>query len=108
MCDHHPNLALADRCIDHVTWFGIGELYRYKIRRPDIQRSYIIPVLSKALQIIALSQGGERPLKIDEIVQRTGVATTAVYRILRTLSAYGYLPHGRTAFTASGLLNQQP
>lgn len=63
-------------------------------RRPHVNRSYIIPVLSKALLIIDVLQKTERPLTVDELTTMTGTAKSTVYRILRTLSAHGYLPDG--------------
>jgi len=59
-----------------------------------VHRSYLIPVLTKAITIIRLLESSDRPLKINEIAAATGIAKTTVYRILRTLSAYGYLPQG--------------
>lgn len=63
-------------------------------RNPHVQRSYIIPVLCKALTIIELLKDSDRPLNIQHLSKTTGIAKTTVYRILRTLSAYGYLPDG--------------
>lgn len=63
-------------------------------RNPHVHQSYIIPVLSKALVLIEVMKKSERPLNVDELARRTGIAKSTVYRILRTLSAYGYLPDG--------------
>jgi Fic family protein len=63
-------------------------------RSPHVHQSYIIPVLSKALVIIEVLKNSERPLNVDELTTITGIAKSTVYRILRTLSAYGYLPSG--------------
>jgi hypothetical protein len=63
-------------------------------RNPGLHRSYIIPVLSKALVVMEILRSTERPLNVRELVDRTGISKTTVYRILRTLSAYGYLPNG--------------
>ena len=68
--------------------------YAARIRRPDLHRNYVIPVLSKALKIVQLLETSERPLSTAEIARRTGVPKTTAYRILRTLSAHGYLPQG--------------
>lgn len=65
-----------------------------RIRHPGLQRSYIVPMVSKALHIIALLQSCDEPLELNEICARTGYARTSVYRILRTLSAHGLLPDG--------------
>lgn len=63
-------------------------------RNPHVDRSYIIPVLSKALMVMEVLRGTKRPVNIGELVEKTGISRTTVYRILRTLSAYGYLPDG--------------
>ncbi len=65
-----------------------------RMKRPELHQSYIIPVLSKAIKIIRLLENSDAPLKIDEIARRTGVSHSTTYRILRTLSAYGYMPKG--------------
>ncbi len=61
---------------------------------PHVDRSYIIPVLSKALLIMDLLRSSDRPLNVAEIAGDTGISKSTIYRILRTLSAYGYLPNG--------------
>ena len=61
---------------------------------PHVDRSYIIPVLSKALLIMDLLRNSEHALNVAEISASTGISKSTVYRILRTLSAYGYLPDG--------------
>jgi len=65
-----------------------------QIRRPEVNRSYIVPVLGKAIRILQLLEKSEKTLNVDEIVRETDIAKSTVYRILRTFSAYGYLPDG--------------
>jgi AraC-like DNA-binding protein len=65
-----------------------------RIRRPEVHQTYMVPVLSKAIKIIRLLENSDKPLKIDEIARHTGVSHSTTYRILRTLSAYGYMPKG--------------
>jgi len=72
-------------------------------QHPHLDRSYVIPVLSKALLIMDLLRNSERPLNVAEIAGNTGISKSTVYRILRTLSAYGYLPEG-----ASGIYSFRP
>lgn len=72
-----------------------------QFRRPDLNRGYVVPVLSKALRIMRLLEMTEQPMSIPQICEATRVAHSTVYRILRTLSAHGYLPggdHGVYAF----------
>jgi ribose transport system substrate-binding protein len=52
---------------------------------------YVIPVLSKALDVLELLQGDSRLQTLDEIYRRTNISKTTVYRILKTLSHRGYV-----------------
>jgi hypothetical protein len=58
----------------------------------DTPRSYIVPVLSKALHILRLLEREQRPITTNELARRTGYSLTTVYRILRTLDAHAFLP----------------
>ena len=55
------------------------------------KRLYLIPVLSKALDILELLQAENRPLTLEAIHRRTRVSKTTVYRVLKTLVHRGYL-----------------
>jgi ribose transport system substrate-binding protein len=52
---------------------------------------YLIPVLSKALDILELIQSENQPRSLEEIHQRTKISKTTVYRILKTFTHRGYL-----------------
>src|ERR1700682_3027113 len=54
-------------------------------------RLYLIPVLSKALDILELLQTENQPKSLEEIYQRTSISKTTVYRILKTFTHRGYL-----------------
>jgi ribose transport system substrate-binding protein len=56
-------------------------------------RLYLIPVLSKALDVLELMQQENNPTTLEEIFQRTNISKTTVYRILKTLVHRGYLAH---------------
>src|SRR3982074_385377 len=56
-------------------------------------RLYVIPVLSKALDVLELLQKENTPRTLEEIYQRTNISKTTVYRILKTLVHRGYLAH---------------
>src|SRR5881392_567108 len=56
-------------------------------------RLYVIPVLSKALDVLELMQKENTPRTLEEIYQRTNISKTTVYRILKTLVHRGYLAH---------------
>jgi DNA-binding IclR family transcriptional regulator len=47
-------------------------------------------MVSRAFEILELLRGGA-PLSIDTIALRTGTAKSSVYRIIRTMLAYGYV-----------------
>src|SRR5881628_694009 len=54
-------------------------------------RLYVIPVLSKALDVLELMQKDNTPRTLEEIYQRTNISKTTVYRVLKTLVHRGYL-----------------
>ena len=55
------------------------------------KRLYLIPVLSKALDVLEMIQRENQPISLESIYQRTHISKTTVYRILKTLSHRGYL-----------------
>jgi len=55
------------------------------------KRLYLIPILSKALDILELLQAEDEPLALEAIYQRTHISKTTVYRILKTFVHRGYL-----------------
>ena len=55
------------------------------------KRLYLIPVLSKALDILELWQKGNGPLTLEAIHQHTRVSKTTVYRVLKAFVHRGYL-----------------
>ncbi len=59
--------------------------------KPSIRRLYLIPVLSKALDILELLQKEPHPVALESIYQRTNISKTTVYRILKTFVHRGYL-----------------
>jgi len=56
------------------------------LTRSSPKRLYLIPVLSKALDILELLQKEKKPLPLEAIYQRTSISKTTVYRILKTSS----------------------
>jgi ribose transport system substrate-binding protein len=56
---------------------------------------YLIPVLTKALDILELLQIERRPMMLETLHKRTKISKTTVYRILKTLVHRGYV--GQTA-----------
>jgi ribose transport system substrate-binding protein len=61
------------------------------LTRSAPRRLYLIPVLSKALDILELMQNEKSPLALESIYQRTNISKTTVYRILKTFVHRGYL-----------------
>jgi len=61
------------------------------LTRSSPKRLYLIPVLSKALDILELLQNEKNPLPLEAIYQRTSISKTTVYRILKTFVHRGYL-----------------
>jgi ribose transport system substrate-binding protein len=55
------------------------------------KRLYLIPVLTKALDILELVQSENQPMVLEEIHKRTKISKTTVYRILKTLVHRGYI-----------------
>lgn len=63
--------------------------------RTKPKRLYLIPVLTKALDILELLQNENQPMVLETIHRRTKISKTTVYRILKTLVHRGYV--GQTA-----------
>lgn len=55
------------------------------------RRLYLIPVLSKALDILELLQAENQPMTLEAIHRRTKISKTTVYRVLKTFVHRGYL-----------------
>ena len=59
--------------------------------KAKIKRLYLIPILSKALDVIELLEQDNASLTLEDVYQRTNISKTSVYRILKTLVHRGYL-----------------
>ncbi len=59
--------------------------------RKTTKRLYLIPVLSKALDILELLQEDNKQMALEEIHRETKISKTTVYRILKTFVHRGYL-----------------
>jgi ribose transport system substrate-binding protein len=55
------------------------------------KRLYLIPILSKALDVMELLQLERGSMSLEAIFQRTRFSKTSVYRILQTLTHRGYV-----------------
>jgi ribose transport system substrate-binding protein len=61
------------------------------LAKAKIKRLYLIPILSKALDVIELLEQNHAPLTLEDVYQKTHISKTSVYRILKTLVHRGYL-----------------
>jgi ribose transport system substrate-binding protein len=61
------------------------------LAQQKIKRLYLIPILSKALDILELLEGEKRPITLEAIYQRSHISKTSVYRILKTFVHRGYV-----------------
>jgi ribose transport system substrate-binding protein len=61
------------------------------LAKAKIKRLYLIPILSKALDVIELLEQDHAPLTLEDVYQKTNISKTSVYRILKTLVHRGYL-----------------
>src|SRR5450432_4001367 len=59
--------------------------------KKSTKRLYLIPILSKALDIMELLQNEKAPMSLEAVYQRTRFSKTTVYRILQTLVHRGYV-----------------
>jgi ribose transport system substrate-binding protein len=52
---------------------------------------YLIPILSKSLDILELFESENKPLTLDDIFQRLQISKTSIYRVLKTFVHRGYM-----------------
>jgi len=76
--------------------FGRGDK---RLAKAKIKRLYLIPILSKALDVIELLEQHHAPLVAGRRLPEDAHLETSVYRILKTLAHRGYLPSRRTDCT---------
>jgi ribose transport system substrate-binding protein len=61
------------------------------LAQQKIKRLYLIPILSKALDILELLEEEKRPITLEAIYQRSQISKTSIYRILKTFVHRGYV-----------------
>lgn len=59
--------------------------------KSSVKRLYIIPVLSKALDLFELMQSANKSLTLEEIHRKSGISKTTAYRVLKTFVHRGYV-----------------
>jgi ribose transport system substrate-binding protein len=71
-------------------------LRRLTLARGKIKRLYLIPILSKALDVLEMLEAENAAMTLEDVYQRTQISKTSVYRILKTLVHRGYVAHGES------------
>jgi ribose transport system substrate-binding protein len=61
------------------------------LAKAKIKRLYLIPILSKALDVLELLEKTNGSITLEEVYQKTHISKTSVYRILKTLVHRGYV-----------------
>ena len=64
--------------------------------KPKLKRLYLIPILSKALDVLELLEQTGGPITLEDVYQQTKISKTSVYRILKTLVHRGYVAQGQS------------
>lgn len=64
--------------------------------KAKIKRLYLIPILSKALDVLELLEQTNGPIALEDVYQQTNISKTSVYRILKTLVHRGYVAQGQS------------
>jgi ribose transport system substrate-binding protein len=64
--------------------------------KAKIKRLYLIPILSKALDVIELLEQDHAPVALDDVYRKTQISKTSVYRILKTLVHRGYVAQSQS------------
>ncbi|MGH9606458.1 MAG: substrate-binding domain-containing protein [Terracidiphilus sp.] len=59
--------------------------------KAKIKRLYLIPILSKALDVLELLEQNSAPVTLEDVYRMTHISKTSVYRILKTLVHRGYV-----------------
>lgn len=59
--------------------------------KAKIKRLYLIPILSKALDVLEILEQDHTPVALEDVYQKTQISKTSVYRILKTLVHRGYV-----------------
>lgn len=67
-----------------------------RLSKPKLKRLYLIPILSKALDVLELLEQTGGPITLEDVFQQTKISKTSVYRILKTLVHRGYVAQGQS------------
>jgi ribose transport system substrate-binding protein len=61
------------------------------LSKAKIKRLYVIPILSKGLDVLELLEQVHGPITLEDVYKKTNISKTSVYRILKTLVHRGYV-----------------
>lgn len=64
--------------------------------KAKIKRLYLIPILSKALDVLELLEKNHSPVTLEDVFKATNISKTSVYRILKTLVHRGYVAQSQS------------
>jgi ribose transport system substrate-binding protein len=67
------------------------ELGENELTSTKIKRLYLIPILSKALDVLEVLEESHAPVTLEDVYQKTQISKTSVYRILKTMVHRGYV-----------------
>jgi len=65
--------------------------WEIKLPKAKIKRLYLIPILSKGLDVLELLEQVHGPISLEDVYKETRISKTSVYRILKTLVHRGYV-----------------
>lgn len=61
--------------------------------KSKIKRLYLIPILSKAIDVLELLEEINNPVSLEDVYKKTNISKTSIYRILKTFVHRGYVAH---------------
>jgi ribose transport system substrate-binding protein len=59
--------------------------------KSKIKRLYLIPILSKAIDVLEFLEQTNRPVSLEDVYKKTNISKTSIYRILKTFVHRGYV-----------------
>lgn len=59
--------------------------------KSKIKRLYLIPILSKGLDVLEVLEQVHGPISLEDVYKKTNISKTSVYRILKTFVHRGYV-----------------
>lgn len=67
------------------------EVQESELPKAKLKRLYLIPILSKGLDVLELLEQTHGPISLEDVYKKTNISKTSVYRILKTLAHRGYV-----------------